>query len=140
MLALFFLSVCCWFSGMAYNVYHICMHDEQCWALLPGYTLFFISNAFFSTQTQCCLTFSKTEVQILLRCCLMHISIIILRLFIYLLYLCSCLHLGLFMPYLHESIFIFVFIFIMIDCIISWIQTCLFLCLFFRICPVIVWW
>ena len=76
----------------------------------------------------------------LLRCCLIHISIIILRRFIYLLYLCPCLHLGLFMPYLRESIFIFVFIFIMINCIISWIQTCLFFCLFFRICPVIVRW
>ena len=42
--------------------------------------------------------------------------------------------------YLRESIFIFVFIFIMINCIISWIQTCLFFCLFFRICPVIVRW
>ena len=76
----------------------------------------------------------------LLRCCLIHISIIILRRFIYLLYLCPCLPLGLFMPYLRESIFIFVFIFIMINCIISWIQTCLFFCLFFRICPVIVRW
>ena len=76
----------------------------------------------------------------LLRCCLIHISIIILRRFIYLLYLCPCLHLGLFMPYLRESIFIFVFIFIMINCIISWIQTCLFFCLFFRICPIIVRW
>ena len=50
--------------------------------------------------------------------------------FIYLLYLCLCLHLGLFMPYLRESIFIFVFIFIMINCIISWIQTCLFFAYF----------
>ena len=33
--------------------------------------------------------------------------------------------------------FCFVFIFIMINSIISWIQTCLFFCLFFRICPVL---
>ena len=37
---------------------------------------FFISNTFF--QPQCCLTFS------LLRCCLIHISIIMLRNFLYL--------------------------------------------------------
>ena len=72
---------------------------------------------FFSTQPQCCLTFSWTELQMLLRCCLIHISIIILRCFTYLLYLCLCLHLGLFMLYLCESIFIFLFIFIMINCI-----------------------
>ena len=58
----------------------------------------------------------------LLRCCLIHISIITLRCFIYLLYLCPCLHLSLFMPYLRESVFIFVFIFIMVNCIISWMQ------------------
>ena len=71
----------------------------------------------------------------LLRCCLIHISIIILRHFLYLLYLCSCLDLGLFMSYLCDLFFIFIFIFIIIDHIISWIQTHLFFCLFSRICP-----
>ena len=33
--------------------------------------------------------------------------------------------------------FCFVLIFIMINCIISWIQTCLFFCIFLRICPVL---
>ena len=103
-------------------------------------TRFFYKQRFFSTQPQCCLTFSWIELQMLLRCCLIHISIIILRRFIYLLYLCPCLHLGLFMPYLRESIFIFVFIFIMINCIISWIQTCLSFCLFFRIWLLIIRW
>ena len=65
----------------------------------------------------------------LLRCCLIQISVIVLRCLIYLLYLCPCLHLGLFMSYLRESVFIFVFIFIMANCIISWRQTCLFFCL-----------
>ena len=44
--------------------------------------------------------FSWIELQMLLRCCLIHISIIILRNFLHLLYLCSCLDLGLFMSYL----------------------------------------
>ena len=100
---------------------------------------FFISNVFFSTQSQCCLTFSWIELQILLKCCLLNTYktiftyIIILRLFLYLLYLCSCPDLVLFMPYQHDLVFIFIFIFIMINRIISF-------CLFFRICPVIFVW
>ena len=39
---------------------------------------FFISNAFFSSQTQYQLYFSWLELQILFRCCIMHTSIIIL--------------------------------------------------------------
>ena len=42
----------------------------------------------FSTQPQCYLTFSRIELQMLLRCCLIHISIIMLRHFLYFLYLC----------------------------------------------------
>ena len=61
-------------------------------------TRFFISNAFF--QPQCCLTFSWIELQMLLRCCLIRISIIVLRHFWYSLYLCPCLDQGLFMSYL----------------------------------------
>ena len=55
----------------------------------------------------------------LLRCCLIHMSIIIVRNFLYLSYLCPCLDLGLFMSYLRDLLFIFIFIFIMINCIIS---------------------
>ena len=40
---------------------------------------FFHKQRLFSTQPQRCLSFSWVEVQMLLRCCLMHISIIILR-------------------------------------------------------------
>ena len=92
---------------------------------------FFYKQHFFSTQPQCCLTFLWIELQVLLWCCLIHISIIILRHFLYLLCLCPCLYLGLVMSYLCDSFFIFIFIFIMINCIISWIQTHLFFCLFF---------
>ena len=98
---------------------------------------FFYKQRFFSTQPQCCLTISWTELQMLLSYCLIHISIIIVRHFLYLLYLCSWLALGLFISYLCDVFFIFIFIFIMIYCIISWIQTHFFFCLFFKICPII---
>ena len=54
------------------------------------------------------------EVQMLLRCCFIHTSISKL-IHLCLLYLCSCLELGLFMPYLCDLFFIFIFIFIMIN-------------------------
>ena len=38
---------------------------------------FFYKQRFFSTHTQCCSTFSWIELQMLLRCCLIHITIII---------------------------------------------------------------
>ena len=40
---------------------------------------FFNKQHLFSTQPQCCLTFSWIELQMLLKCCLIHKSIIILR-------------------------------------------------------------
>ena len=58
----------------------------------------------------------------LLRFCLIHKSIIILRRFLYLLYLCLCLDLGLFMSCLYDLFFIFIIIFIMVNRIISRIQ------------------
>ena len=99
------------------------------------YTLFLFKQRIFSTQPQRCLNFSWIELQMLLRCWLIHTSIIILRHFLYLLYLCLCLNLGLFLSYL--CVFIFIFIFIIINRIISWIQTRLFFCLFSKICPII---
>ena len=60
---------------------------------------FFYKQRFFTIQPQCCLTFSWIEAQMLLRCCLIHKSIIILWNFLYLLYLCPFLDLGLFMLY-----------------------------------------
>ena len=47
---------------------------------------FFHKQHFFSTQPQCCLNFWWIEVQMLLRWCLLLISIIILRHFLYLVY------------------------------------------------------
>ena len=43
---------------------------------------FFYKKRFFSTQPKCYLTFSWTELQMLLRCCLIHISIILFFIFI----------------------------------------------------------
>ena len=65
----------------------------------------------FSTQPQCCLTFSWIELELLLRCCLIHISLIILRHFLYLLYLYPCPDACLFMSYLCDLFLIFIFIF-----------------------------
>ena len=80
---------------------------------------FFISNAFFPTQPQCYLTFLWIKLQTLCRYGLMHIGIVILREVLYLLYLCWCLELGLFMSYLRDLFFFFIFICIMINRIIS---------------------
>ena len=64
----------------------------------------------------------------LLRCCLIHITIMILRHILYLVYLCPCRGLGLFMLRLCDlcDIFIFSFIFIVTDRITSLKQTHLF--------------
>ena len=67
-------------------------------------TRLFYKQRCFSTQPQCCLTFSCIDLQMLLRCCLIHIRIITLRLFLHLLYLCSCQGLGLFMSSLQNSV------------------------------------
>ena len=76
-----------------------------------GLLVFFYKQRFFSAQPHCCLTSSWLELQMLLRCCLIHISIIILRHILYLPYLCPCLDLALLMSFLCDF---FSF---------SWIQT-----------------
>ena len=58
-------------------------------------TRFSYKQRFCSTQLQRCLTFSWIELQMLLRCCLIHITIITLRHTLYLVYL----NLGLYMLY-----------------------------------------
>ena len=63
----------------------------------------------------------------LLRCCLININIIILRLILHLEYLWPCPGLGLFMSYLYNLFFIFSLIFIVINHITSFKQTYLFL-------------
>ena len=72
---------------------------------------FFYKQRFFSTQAQCCLTFSWIQLHMLLWCCLLHITIITLRNILYLVYLCLCLCLILFMSYLCDQFFIFSLIF-----------------------------
>ena len=74
----------------------------------------FYKQRFFSTQPLCCLTLSWIELIMLLRCCLIHITIIILTHILYLVYLCQCLGLGQFMLYHCHLFFIFSFIFIVI--------------------------
>ena len=69
----------------------------------------------------------------LFRFCLIHITIIILRHTLYLVYLCLCLGLGLFMSYLCDLFSIFSLIFIVIYHEVSLKQTQLFFCSFFRI-------
>ena len=66
----------------------------------------------------------------LLRCCLIHKSIVIMRKFLYLLYLYPCLEVGPFMLYLCDLFSNFMFIFIVINRTISWIQTDFLFCLF----------
>ena len=100
-------------------------------------TRFFYKQRSFSTLPQYCLTFSWFELQMLLRCYLIRIRIIIMRhyaeiLFIlhffsmsrprtmYIVSVWSIFHFHLHFHY-YQS------------CIISWIQTYLFFCLYFRI-------
>ena len=45
--------------------------------VLTKCTLFYNQHFLFSSQSQQCLPFSRIELQMLLRCCLIHISIII---------------------------------------------------------------
>ena len=87
---------------------------------------FFCKQRFFSTQPQCCLTFLWIELQVFLRCCLIHISIIVLRYILHLVYLSPCLGLGLFMSYLCDLFFIISLTFIVINHITSFKQTYLF--------------
>ena len=73
------------------------------------HTHFFTSNGVFSTQRQCYLTFSWIGLQMLFRYCLIHISIIILRHILHLLYLSRLrsIYVASIKPF-----FIFIFIFI----------------------------
>ena len=75
-------------------------------SLYNGYTLFFTSNNFFNLASVL-LKFSWTGLEVLLRCCLIPVTIIIMRHTLYLVYLCPCLGLGLFTSYLCDLCFIF---------------------------------
>ena len=80
-----------------------------------GNTCFFYDQSFFPTQPKRCLTILWIELQMLLTCCLIHIPIIILKHILYLVFLCSCLDLSLFMTYLCDLVFIFSIIFTIIN-------------------------
>ena len=86
-------------------------------------TRFFYKQCFFSAQPQCCLTFSRIELQMLLRCYLLYITVIMLRYILYLVYLCPYLGLGLFMSYICDLFFIFSLVFVVINHITSLKQT-----------------
>ena len=88
-----------------YCVSAITSHPKFCWN----------EQRVFPTQPQCCLNFSWIELHMLLRCCLIYITIIIQRHILYLVYLCPFLGLGLFMLYLYDLFFIFSLIFIAIN-------------------------
>ena len=75
--------------------------------------LFFQLHAFFYKQ-RFFSTFLRIELQILLKCCLIHLTIIILRHILYLAYLCLWLGLYLFMSYLYDLLYIFSLIFFVI--------------------------
>ena len=83
--------------------------------LLLIHYMFFLEATLFSTQPQCCLTFSCIELQMLLRCCLIHVTIILLRQILYLVYFCSCLGTGLCISFLCDLLYIFSLIFIGIN-------------------------
>ena len=87
------------------NVGHMILTRHT--TLRRSMTRFFCKQRYFLTQPQCCLTFSWIELQVLLRCCLIYITIIILRHILYLVYLCPCLGLNQFMSYLCDSFFFF---------------------------------
>ena len=78
----------------------------------------FFMNTFFAEHLR--------QLLLLLRYCLIHITIILLRHILYLVYLCPCLGLGLLMSYLCDPFFIFSLILIVINHITSFKQMYLF--------------
>ena len=89
-------------------------HHEISSYIFVKHTLFY-KQRFFLTQPQCCLTFSCIELQMLLRCCLIHITINIPRHISYLVHVCPCLGLGMFMSYLCDLFFISSLLFVVIN-------------------------
>ena len=102
---------------------------------------FFLRNAFFYSALVL-LDVSLIELQMLLRCCLVHISIIILRHFFIYYFVSMSRPRVIYVSYLCDLFFIFIFIFIMINGIIPSIQTHLLFCFFFRFAyfPIIFGW
>ena len=114
-----------------YNFYDLCYTNRfffftdlnpillWCNENLNNYT-FFYKQRFFSTLPQFWLTFSWIELQTLLRCCLIHVSIIMLRHFLYLVDLCSYLGLGLFIITLKQTHLLISILFIIGPIIFRW--------------------
>ena len=67
-------------------------------------TRFFYKQSVLITQPQRCLTFSWIGLQVFLRCYLIDVSILILRHFLYLLYLRPCLDLQSYIGYLRQTL------------------------------------
>ena len=84
------------------------------------HAFFFINNAFFMNFHEF-MSFSRTELWMFFRYCLIHITIIILRHNLYILCLCPCLDLDLFMPHLCDLFFISSLILIVINYI-TWFK------------------
>ena len=82
-----------------------------CFAIYNGYILYICFAiswiSFISSKPQCCLTFPWIDLEMLLMCCLIHMSVVIMRYFLYLLYLYPCLDLSLFLWYLCDLLFHF---------------------------------
>ena len=116
--------------------FHIMTHftfSDMCTWYIP----FFYQRCFSSTQLQCCITFSWMELQVLLRCCLIHVSMVMIKHFLCLLHLHPCLDLGLFMSYLCD---LFSFSSSFSLWLIKWSKECwrnYSVAYFFRICPII---
>ena len=88
-------------------------------------TTFFHKQRFFSIQPQYCLTCSWIELQMFLRCCLMHKT----RLFIFTIFGPVSRPRSTYVVSMWSYFHFFAFIFIMINRTVSWIQTHLFYCL-----------
>ena len=106
----------CLLLKIVYLFFYLHMHAFFIHAFIhtPLYThihAFFLSNTFFQLSLTC-LTFPWIKLQMLLRCCLIHITIIILVSILYVVHSCPCLGLGLFMPYLCHRFFAFSLTFI----------------------------
>ena len=96
-------------------------------------TYFFYKQRFFQLRLSVTyLTFSWIEFQMLLMCCLIDTTIIILRHILYSVYSCPCLGLGLFIS--HLCFFSLFFSLIFINLIISLKQTLLFFLHLFSFC------
>ena len=108
--------------------YNHCTRD--CWGISNTITRGFYKRHFFTTQLRCFLTFTWMELQILLRCCLIHIIISVLRNILYLVYSCPCLGLVQFVLYFCDLYFFFILMFIIMNYITSLKQEHLFLVYF----------